>query len=254
MKAIALGTGTSQGVPVIGCTCAVCQSTDKRDKRLRSSIYIEINNLKLLIDIGPDFRSQFLENQLTTIDAILITHEHNDHIIGLDDVRAINFTQKKSIPLYAEAHVNMSIRQRFEYAFQKSKIPGLPQINLNDITEEKFKIQDLLIQPLRVMHGKLPILGFKIGDLAYITDASQIDNDTINKIKDIKVLIINALRQEKHYSHFTLSEALSHIEKINPQRAYITHISHNMGLNRDWEQLLPDNVNALLDNMVIKMT
>jgi len=248
-----LGTGTSQGVPIIGCTCDTCLSADPQDKRLRSSLFIETKNNKILIDIGPDFRTQFLDNQLTTLDAILITHEHNDHVIGLDDVRAINFTQKKSIPIYGEARVCDEIKSRFKYAFSDNPIPGLPQISLHHINEESFNLNGDLIEPLRIMHGRLPILGFKINDLAYITDANYIPDTVLIRLKGIKHLIINALRKENHYSHFTLQEALDHIAIIKPEHAYLTHISHLMGLAKEWTSELPTNVTALHDKMTINV-
>lgn len=251
IKITVLGTGTSQGVPVVGCQCKVCLSDDLNDKRTRSSIFIEHPDVKILIDIGPDFRSQFIDNQLSTLDAILITHEHNDHVIGLDDVRAINFVQKKTVPLYAEKRVQESIKSRFAYAFQENKYPGLPRISLNEITEAPFELHGLKIQPIRVMHGRLPILAFRIDDFAYITDANLINDNAINQLKGVKTLIINALRIEKHYSHFTLEEALVEIKKINPEIAYITHVSHNMGLTKEWSQLLPKNVLPLQDKMTI---
>ena len=251
MKIIALGSGTSQGVPIIGCKCEVCLSTDTRNKRLRSSVYIESEQAKLLIDIGPDFRYQFLSNNLETIDLILITHEHNDHIIGLDDIRAINFTQKKSIPIYAEERVSSEIKKRFAYAFSDKPYPGLPVISLEHLTLDSFQYKDLEITPIRIWHGKLPILGFRINDFVYITDANHIPDEELHKIKNVKVLIINALRREKHYSHFTLNECLEQIKIINPEKAFITHISHNMGLYDEWTTNLPQNVRPLEDMMVI---
>lgn len=250
MKIRALGSGTSQGIPIIGCQCKVCLSSDSRDKRLRSSVYIESEKSKILIDIGPDFRHQFLSNNLHTVDYVLITHEHNDHIIGLDDIRAINFTQQKSVPFFAEDRVILQLKDRFSYAFQ-NKNPGVPKISLEAINETPFELGDIKITPLRIWHGRLPILGFKLNDFVYITDASKIENDTLEKIKECKVMIINALRKEDHYSHFTLKECLSVIEKVRPVQAYITHISHNMGLTSDWEKELPENVKPLNDKMEI---
>lgn len=254
MKLTALGTGTSHGVPMIGCQCEVCLSNDPRDKRLRSSVFIETANNKILIDIGPDFRQQFLDNQLTTLDAIIITHEHNDHVVGLDDVRAINFIQQKSVPIYAENRVLDSIRKRFSYAFDNGVNPGVPQIVLNEISEDAFELNGDMIEPLRIMHGRLPILGYKINDLVYITDAKNISENVLNKIFKCKFLIINALRIEQHYSHFTLEEALAFIKKIEPQKAFITHISHAMGLTKEWSALLPPNVQPLQDKMIINVT
>ncbi|MBT8233632.1 MAG: MBL fold metallo-hydrolase [Saprospiraceae bacterium] len=253
MKVIALGSGTSQGIPIIGCTCKTCTSGDIRDFRLRSSVHIKTNNNAFQIDVGPDFRQQFLVNKLTTVDHVLITHEHNDHIIGIDDLRAINFTQKKSIPIYAEARVLESIKERFHYAFGKHKYPGAPQITLHTITNEPFTLNGEEIIPIRLMHGNLPILGFKIGDFAYITDASDIEPSEINKIKGINTLIINALQREDHRSHFNLKEALLFINKINPRQAYLTHISHRMGPFNNWAKHLPENVEPLQDNMVITL-
>ena len=248
MKIIALGTGTSQGVPVIGCTCEVCTSTDPRDKRYRTSVYIEVDNKKILIDIGPDFRSQFLANNLTDVDAILITHEHTDHIIGLDDIRAINYVQQKSIPIYGELRVLNALRERFSYAFG-SEHYGKPMIELHEISTDPFYLFGNRIEPLRIMHGRLPILGYKIGDFGYVTDANAIEQEVIDRLKNIKVLIINALRHEEHYSHFTLKECLDVIREINPQKAYITHVSHQMGKTENWSKELPDNVFPLYDGL-----
>ena len=253
MKIIALGTGTSQGVPIIGCDCNACVSSDARDKRLRSSVFVETPKTKIAIDIGPDFRQQFLANNLHTVDHILITHEHNDHVIGLDEVRPINFIQKKSVPIYAEHRVAGEIRKRFHYAFAKHDYPGLPQIQLKEIDESPFQIEDILITPVRVIHGQLPILGFRLNDFAYITDAKYIDEDNMNKLKDLDVLIINALRKEEHYSHLNLEGCLEYIDRLNPKRAFITHISHKMGPVAEWSSQLPNNVSALEDNLIINL-
>ncbi len=250
MRIIALGTGTSQGVPVIGCQCLTCVSEDSRDKRFRTSIYVEVDDTQLVIDIGPDFRTQFLQNNLTSVDHVLITHEHNDHIIGLDDIRAINFTQRKSIPLYAEKRVIGELIKRFDYVF-KGDYPGKPRIDLIEIDTTPFFVNKTLIQPIRILHGSLPILAYKINDLVYITDGKTIEEEELEKIKNCKVLIINALRKESHFSHFTLSEALDMIKQINPEQAYITHVSHNMGPTKEWIQMLPPNVYALNDGMEI---
>lgn len=251
MKVIALGSGTSLGVPLIGCKCEACMSKDARDKRLRSSILIDINNTKILIDVGPDFRQQFIRNGLESVDYVLFTHEHNDHVVGIDELRAINFIQKKTIPLYAESNVIDSIKTRFHYAL--TDYPGVPKIELNTIDVSEFYINDIKVVPIRVMHGKLPILGFRINNFAYITDASKIEKSELKKLDGVKTLIINALRLEKHFSHYNLQEAIETIELINPNEAYITHISHNMGKTSDWEKLLPPHIKALNDNLVISI-
>jgi len=253
LRVVALGTGTSQGIPIIGCKCEVCTSTDKADKRLRTSIYVESEETKILIDIGPDFRTQFLANKLTTVDHILITHEHNDHVIGLDDIRAINFTQNKSVPIYAMPRVSEELTKRFEYVFNKHPYPGLPQISLHNISEEGFNLGDLTITPIKVLHGRLPILGFKINDLVYITDANQIAKEEIAKMGKPKVLIINSLRKEPHFSHYSLSEALEVIDQVKPERAYLTHISHMMGKTAEWSRTLPAHVRPLNDQMIIEI-
>ncbi len=253
MKVIALGTGTSQGIPIIGCQCKVCQSTDPRDHRLRSSVYVESSETKILIDIGPDFRQQFLANKLTTIDMILITHEHNDHIIGLDDIRAINFTQNKSIPIYAHKRVLTQIRERFAYIFNQKPYPGIPKVELHEISDSPFQFNDITITPINIEHGSIPIYGFRLDDFTYITDANRIPEAEYTKIKNSKVLIINALRREEHYSHFNLDEALIEVKKINPDSAYLTHLSHRMGLTSEWSQQLPKRVRPLNDKMEIEI-
>lgn len=253
MEIIALGSGTSQGIPIIGCKCKVCCSDDPADKRLRSSVLFKSELCQLLIDIGPDFRQQFLTNQLTSVDHILITHEHNDHIIGLDDIRAINFSQNKSIPIYTSARVGELIKNRFNYIFRSKPYPGAPKIDLHIIEDETFVLDDLRITPINVLHGELPILGFRVNNAAYITDASYISDLELDKLTNLEVLIINALRIETHYSHYNLDQALEVIKKINPKKAFLTHLSHNMGLTAEWQKNLPANVYPLQDRLIIKV-
>lgn len=242
LKLTFLGTGTSQGVPIIGCPCRVCSSTNSYDKRLRSSVLIRNETLTIAIDAGPDFRHQMLREKVGALDAILLTHEHRDHIAGLDDVRAFNYIQKRAMDIYAEERVQEEIRKQFLYAFEHDKYPGVPNLNLHTIGEKKFTIQGMSIVPIRVMHYKLPILGFRIGDLTYITDASNITVDEKKKFSDTKILIINALRMEEHPTHFNLSKALELVKEISPEKAYLTHISHQMGLYSEVQKELPANV------------
>ncbi len=253
MELTFLGTGTSQGVPVIACNCKVCQSTDSYDKRLRSSVFIKTKNTNILIDSGPDFRYQMLRKKVKKLDGILITHEHKDHIAGLDDVRAFNFISKKPTEIYAEQRVLDTIKHDFAYAFADFKYPGIPKFNLNKIYENDFFINNVKITPIRVMHLKLPILGYRIGDITYITDANYIDKKNIEKIKGTKIFILNALRKEKHISHFCLDEAIEIAKKINAKETYFTHISHLMGLHSIESKKLPKNMYFAFDNLTIKI-
>jgi len=252
VELIALGTGTSQGVPLIGCRCAACQSSDSRDKRLRSSVHVRTDRVAIQVDVGPDFRTQCLVNDISNIDYVLFTHEHNDHVIGIDDLRAVNFIQRKSLPLYAEPRVIGEIKKRFHYAFAEERYPGVPDIRLHEMPLESFQLEDIRVTPLRIQHGTLPILGFRFNNMAYITDASAISTETLGKLQDLDVLIINALRHEPHYSHFNLQGALEQIRKIKPRSAYLTHISHMMGPVREWAEDLPAHVYPLEDNLHIK--
>lgn len=251
MKVVFLGTGTSTGVPVIGCKCDICRSHDPRDQRLRSSIYIDIHDKKIVIDTGPDFRIQMLSNKLTDVDAVVFTHNHKDHTAGLDDIRPINFLQRKKVDVFAEEYVQKTLKMEFPYIFQEQDYPGVPQINLYTIDENPFQIDDLVLTPIRVIHRKLPVLGFRINDFTYITDANFIADEELEKVKGTKVLVINALRNEPHYSHFSLGEALAIIEKIQPEKAYLTHIGHNMGLYEDVQKSLPENVFLAYDGLMI---
>jgi phosphoribosyl 1,2-cyclic phosphate phosphodiesterase len=249
-----LGTGTSQGVPVIACDCAVCQSPDAFDARLRSSVLVEAKGKHIIIDTGPDFRTQMLRAKVQNLDAVLFTHEHRDHLAGLDDIRAFNHKQNKAMPIYSEKRVLDIIKQEFAYAFQAGSHAGLPQMQCHEILpNQTFQIDDLAILPLRAMHGTLPILGYKIGDFTYLTDVKELPFTTKEAIQNTKILVINALRIQEHPTHFNLAEALACIAEIKPQKAYITHISHLLGKHQDVQKQLPANVFLAHDQLDIHL-
>ena len=251
MKITFLGTGTSQGVPVILCSCAVCRSADPRDRRLRSSVRIETDGKTLLIDTGPDFREQMLRSQTARIDAILYTHEHKDHIAGLDDVRPYNFLGGQHIHIYATEQVEAALQREFSYAFAKEKYPGVPELSIHRIANNEFEAAGIRVMPIAAMHAEMPVTGFRIGGFTYITDANFITDEELEKAQGSEVFVINALRREKHYSHFNLDEALELIRKVNPKQAYLTHISHRLGLHADLEKELPPDVTVAYDGMEI---
>ena len=252
MKLKFLGTGTSQGVPVIGSNHPVCLSKNPKDKRLRCSALITTDEeKKLLIDCGPDFRQQMLANQERNIDTVLITHEHNDHVIGLDDLRPIIFENQKNMPIYCHPRTAKEIRSRFSYAFSKIKYPGSPSFNIHHITNP-FYIDKTLITPINVLHNQLPILGFKIKNLAYLTDTSFIPNEEIEKLLDLDILIINCLRKENpHPAHFILPDILKIIQNLNPKTTYLTHLSHLIGFHEETENELPQNIHLAYDGLEI---
>jgi phosphoribosyl 1,2-cyclic phosphate phosphodiesterase len=253
LKIKVLGSGTSQGIPVIGCKCKVCSSADDRDNRSRVSVIVEMDdNFKFLIDIGPDFRHQMLSNNLDDLDAILITHEHNDHIAGLDDVRPINFIQRKALPIFARPLVLEQIKQRFAYIFN-SDYPGLPNIYCKAIEKDQIEINGHLIKIINVIHGQLPVIGFRINNFAYITDASIINEDELEKLKGLDVLFLNALHHRPHHSHFNLTQALEMADKISAKQTYLTHISHFMGLHKDVDAQLPAYINLAYDGLNINL-
>jgi len=250
LKFTFLGTGTSQGIPVIGCTCKVCKSTDPRDKRFRTSGLLEVDGVNLVIDTGPDFRMQMLHWGPEHLDGILITHEHNDHIIGLDDIRPFYFMQQKDIPVYGLSRVLAEAKERFSYFFAENPYPGVPRIAIHPITkEDQIEMNGLSIQPIEVMHGQMPILGYRIDDLVYITDAKYISDDEAKKIAGCKILIINALHHHVHHSHFNLEEALAFVETVRPDIAWLTHMSHIMGDHDEISKQLPQNVKLAFDGL-----
>jgi phosphoribosyl 1,2-cyclic phosphate phosphodiesterase len=248
-----LGTGTSQGVPVVACDCSVCRSSDDRDKRLRASVLVETPGNVFAIDAGPDFRQQMLRENVKHLDAILITHEHKDHIGGLDDIRAFNWIMQKPMEIYASEIALDTIRRDFFYAFEAVKYPGVPQINLHQVNEKAFRKQNDIIIPIKAIHGNLPVLGFRIGDFSYLTDASYIASEEVDKMKGSKVIIINGLRRKKHHSHFNLDESVELLQALAPDKGYITHISHQMGYYREINAELPSGIELAYDGLKITL-
>lgn len=250
MKLTFLGTGTSQGIPVIACDCDVCRSTDFKDKRLRTSVLIESENTSVAIDSGPDFRQQMLNCNQKKLDAIVFTHEHKDHVAGLDDVRAFNFRSNNDMEVYASQNVSDALKREFHYVFSEFKYPGVPSVNINLINKDSvFSIGDIDFKTIQVFHYKLPVYSYRVKDLVYITDANKIENKEIDKMIGCETLIINALRKEKHISHFNLEDAIKFSEKIGAKKVYLIHLSHLMGKHEDLE--LPNHVEIAYDGLQI---
>jgi phosphoribosyl 1,2-cyclic phosphate phosphodiesterase len=251
IKVTFLGTGTSQGVPLIGCSCDVCMSGDERDKRLRSSILVESASTRVVVDTGPDFRQQLLRLRIDRVDAVVFTHEHKDHIAGLDEIRAFNFLSGKKMPVYATERVVTALKREFSYIFSDEKYPGVPEIELHLIDDAPFAIGDLLFEPVNVLHYRLPVKGFRIGKFAYITDANFIPAAEKEKLRGLSVLVLNALRREKHISHFTLQQAVELADELAPEKTYFTHISHQLGTHAWLDGELTKNMEAASDNLQI---
>ena len=253
LKITFLGTGTSSGVPMIGCSCEVCTSPDKKDNRLRSSILVESETTCIVIDTTPDFRYQMLRAGVKKLDAVLFTHPHKDHIAGLDDVRAFNYFQQKPMDLYANSLTGEAIKREFAYAFSDKKYPGIPNLNLNIIDGTPFIIGDIPVTPILVWHLKMPVFGFRFAKFTYITDANKIDADERGKIKGSKVMVLNALRKESHISHFTLDEAVAMVQELGVPTGYFTHISHQLGRHQEINKMLPQGISLAFDEQQIAL-
>jgi len=248
-----LGTGTSQGVPVIACGCEVCTSADPRDKRLRTSILIEGEEKVVVIDSGPDFRYQMLRANVQRLDAIVFTHEHKDHVAGMDDIRAFNFKQQGPIDVYADERVQEALKREFHYIFREFKYPGIPQLNLHTIHREPFNIGKITFTPVEVLHYKLPVLGFRIKDFTYITDAKTVSEQEKEKIRGSKMLVVNALQRQEHISHFTFDEAIAFAKDIGAEKTYFTHISHRLGKHAEISAILPPGIELAYDGLELEI-
>lgn len=254
MRITFLGTGTSQGIPAIGCDCSVCLSRDPRDKRLRVAVHLQVQGKSIVIDAGPDFRQQMLRADIRTLDAIFLTHEHNDHIIGLDDVRPFIFRMERPMPVYSSERVAQELRTRFAYAFAEKPYPGAPSFQLTSTdTQSHFTFDGVEVGIIHYWHGKLPVQGYRIGNFAYLTDIKTLPATSIEQLKKLDVLVISALHQNQHHSHANLQEALDMIEQIQPSKAYLTHLSHQMGKHAEVEKLLPINVAIAYDGLELSV-
>lgn len=253
MKFTFLGTGTSQGVPVISCGCEICRSENPKDKRLRSSLLVEANEKVIVVDSGPDFRQQLLRENVKQLDAILFTHGHKDHTAGMDDFRPFNYYQKKPMEVYATPEVQEILRREFSYIFSGIYYPGIPELNFHTIDSKPFSAEGVPVTPIQVLHFKLPVLGFRFGDFTYITDANFISVEEKKKIQGTKVLVLNALRREHHISHFTLDEAIDLAKELKAEQTYFTHISHQLGLHDKVNEELPAGMQLAYDGLKVEV-
>lgn len=255
MKVTFLGTGTSQGVPIIGCDCPTCQSTDSKDKRLRCAIMVTLDNGKnIVVDTGPDFRQQMLRANVKDVEAILITHEHNDHVIGIDDVRPINFKQNKDMTVYAVERVINELKDRFKYVFASNPYPGVPRLHLIPMHKSQpFEVAGQHIIPIEVMHYKLPVIGFRFNDFTYLTDIKTISDEELEKVKGTKILVLGALRRRRHLSHMNIKEAIELSQRINPEITYFTHMSHDLGRHKEVIKTLPRNITLAYDGLQLEI-
>lgn len=252
MKVTFLGTGTSGGIPVLTCGCEICNSLDYRDKRLRVSVWIEVENKNFVIDTGPDFRQQALRERIPSIDGVIYTHEHKDHTAGLDDIRPYNYLHGiRHLDLYGHPRVLNQLKREFAYAFEEQKYPGVPLLNMQEIGNEAFMIENVLFTPIEVLHHRLPVLGFRVKDFTYITDVNFISEQELEKVYGTKILVLGALQRNKHISHYTLDEAIEVAQKVNAEMTYLTHISHKMGLHSEVEKELPPNIRLAYDGLKI---
>lgn len=253
MQVTFLGTGTSQGVPIIACQCEVCKSSNPKDKRLRSSVLINADDTSIVVDTGPDFRQQMLREQVRKLDAVLFTHEHKDHTAGFDDIRGFNFIQQKAMDVYADIRVEKALKRDFFYAFGEYRYPGVPDLNLHIFQNEAFKVGNLDITPILTKHYKLPVYGFRVKDFTYITDANYIAPEEKEKIKGSKVVVLNALRKTDHISHFTLKQAIELAQELGAEQTYFTHLSHQMGFHNEVDAELPDGINIAYDGLKVDL-
>ena len=246
-----LGTGTSQGVPMIGCGCEVCKSTDPRDKRLRSSVLVEHEGLRILVDAGPDFRYQMLRAGVSSLDAILLTHNHKDHTGGLDDIRAFNYLEKKATQIYCEKYVEESLRKEYSYAFEEIRYPGAPEWNVHIIDDKPFTVNGVEIIPIRGRHFKLPVLGYRFGNIAYCTDMNHIPDEEYEKLQNLDHFIINCVRRGRHISHYSLEQAIEVAQKVGAKHSWLTHLSHQLPCYEDLKKELPEGILPAFDGLVL---
>jgi len=253
MKITFLGTGTSQGVPIIACECVVCQSADSKDKRLRTSVLVETENTNFIIDTGPDFRYQMLREGVKKLDAVVFTHEHKDHVAGFDDIRGFNWKTQMPMEVYATPNVEIALKRDFHYAFAEKRYPGVPSLNLHILDNNPFEVGDLVLTPIEVLHYKLPVFGYRVGDFSYITDVNFIAEAEKEKLKGSKVLVLSALRQSEHISHYSLEQAIEVAREVGAEQTYFIHMSHQMGLHEEVDAQLPEGMNLSYDGLVLEI-